>query len=226
MQSETKMKTSLHNQKRDELVIEDYSWLIKIALVIFLVILNICIANSQNSHMVNTGGGIELSSSGNGLGAFTVPHLNLGAGRNTFMAGIMIQNQSGSMKGVKISYSRNLSGVDPSRYNEDYVKHEPEPFQLNFLSYFQYNSPALLCSHLAQREQVIHRESTVNYSQLMLSSIESGVGIEFRVNITSNICLRSFISSGVYYHPNYSTPLDHEKCATTLQLGTGLNFKI
>lgn len=220
------MKTSLQNQKRDELVIEDYSWLIKIVLVIFLVILNFCIANSQNSHRAHAGGGIEQVSSGNGLGAFTVPHINFSKGRNTFMAGAMVQNISGSLNGIKINYSRNLSGMDPSRYTEDYVRIEPEPFQLNLLSYFQYNSPALLCRHLAQREQIIHRESAVNYSQLMLSCIESGVGVEFRVNITPNICLRSFISTGVYFHPNYNTPLDHEKCATTLQLGTGINFRI
>jgi hypothetical protein len=198
----------------------------KATLILFLSILNIFLFNAQSGSTLKPGFGVELLSSGNGHGAFTSPRLSIKVRTNTFSAGPLIQNCTGTVKGIKLTYSKNLSGSDYDSRLADYPFSAPDFVQINFFSYLQYIYKAHLCATTIRTEQLIYRESTLDYNHMKLSTGEAGAGIELRFNISSRICWRNFIAAAVYNHFNYQKGMDHEKIAPSLNLGTGIQITI
>jgi hypothetical protein len=220
------MKNTITQNSTEDFILKEDSWLIKTTLILFLLILNICLFNAQSGSKLKPGFGVELLSSGNGHGAFTSPRLSIKIRTNTFSAGPLIQNCTGTIKGIKLTYSKNLSGTDYDCRLEDYPYSAPDIIQINFFSYLQYIHKTQLCSSIIRTEQMIHSESTMEYNHLKLSTGEAGAGIELRFNLNSTICWRSFIAAAVYDHFSYQKGMDHEKIAPSLNLGTGLQITI
>ena len=164
-----------------------------------------------SSAQVKFGGGFEFLSSGNGHGSFLSPHLSVDKGKNSFISGLMMKG--GTIRGVKVTWSRNLS-------NED-----RDPIQLNAMSYLQYIRPTEISKSLAISESMIWSGNGVNYNLVKVSTVEFGCGIELRIDIDDWVFIRNFVGFGFYYHPQY-VKMDHERIATTLQLGTGISFVI
>ena len=77
-----------------------------------------------------------------------------------------------------------------------------------------------------KHETLIFGYSKPNIEKIRLNTGEINIGFEFYVNIINKISWKNYIAGSVYYHFNYSTIIDCQKCAPTLNLGTGLCFDI
>jgi len=223
------MKTQNKNSKHEnEILIADNTWLTRITIGIFIVILNICVLTAQNISKLSPkfGMGVEMLASGNGHGIFTAPYVSISKGANMVSVAPMLQKCSSDLNGLKVTYSRNLSNEVILEDEEEYISNLPDLFQLNFFAYVQHVNNASLCQSLVKREQSIKRSEMVDLSKITYNTSELGSGIEFRVNFTKNISWRNFIGASLYYHHNYDVWLDHAKIAPGLKLATAIHISI
>ena len=221
------MKTTTNKNAENEIAYlpETSPWLIRITILIFLTIINICFFSAQGfySTPVRTGMGVDLCSSGNGHGVFYTPYVSFHKGRNTFILGPTIQSRSMSVNGGKFTYTRNLSGNCQTFVKDNYYN-STDVIQLNFFCYLQYNQSALLSNSTIRDEKMVCRGLDVNWNAVRFSTVETGTGIEFRININNNLCVKNYIGASVYQHLDYIVGMDHEQCASSLTLGTGIRY--
>jgi hypothetical protein len=222
------MKTINTNKTENEIeyLPETNQWLIRITILIFFMIINICFFSAQNQFRmpVRTGMGVDLYSSGNGHGIFYSPYVSLHKGRNTFTFGPTIQRTHMTLNGGRVSYSRNLSGNCETFVKDDYYR-STDVIQLNFFCYIQYNQAAYLNNATIDDEKMVSRGLDVDWNKVRYSTVESGTGIEFRININNHLCWKNYIGASVYQHLDYINGMDHEQCASSLTLGTGMRYK-
>lgn len=178
-------------------------------------------AQNENKKFINSVG-LDYYSTGNGLGAFYSPNLSLNKGVNVFSIGPVIQKRSNLLRGVKVGYSRILT-ID-SRTPKRSV--EKDLLQLNFFTSLQYTNRLQLSYSTVKNETLIFGDSRQNLEKIRLTTGEINIGFELYVNITNNISWKNSVGGSVYYHFNYATILEQQKCAPTLNLGTGLCFYI
>ncbi len=212
----------------DFLPFKDNTFIPKMTLVIFFIILNICVFTAQTAKSyrdVKIGGGIQLQSSGNAHGAFYTPYVSFNYGTHSIIVGAMTHKRSGLTRGGQITYSKNLSSQEQYK-GGDYPTPIPDLLQLNFYSYLQYTNDMPLCQSVIKTEQCIKRENSVDWANVKLNTAEAGAGIELRININEVFCIRNTIGAGVYNHMTYVKGMDHEKIAPTLNLSTGLHITI
>ncbi len=224
------MKTLENNSENSNnfFLVEDNTWITKITIAIFFIILNICVLTAQTHTPVRSlkmGGGIQFLSSGNAHGAFYLPFVSFNYGTHSLLVGAMTHKSSGLTRGGRIIYSKNLSGQEQYR-GGDYPTPVPDRLQLNFYSYAQYTNNIPLSQSVEKTEQMIKRENSVDWTKVKLTTVEAGAGIEFRINISKVLCIRNTIGAGVYNHLTYVKGMDHEKMAPTLNLSTGIHFTI
>jgi hypothetical protein len=167
--------------------------------------------------------GVDVFSSGNGHGIFYSPYVTISKGRNTFIFGPTIQRTHTSLNGGKVAYTRNLSGSCETFVKDNYYR-SVDVIQLNFFCYIQYNQAAYLSQATVDDEKMVCRGLDVDWSKVRYSTVESGTGIEFRININNNLCWKNYIGASVYQHLDYITGMDHEQCASSLTLGTGIRY--
>ncbi len=167
--------------------------------------------------------GVESFSSGNTHGTFFRPYAGIAWGRNFVSAGPMIQKRSNLLKGVKVEYSRNLSGCSP---DTEGAAPKCEPIQLNFISYIQYNKHLPMSYYVVQEQQNTSRRADADWNSVLLSTAETGFGMEVRIRITQNITWRNSSTASFHYHLNYVKGLTRERFSPSLGLCTGLLFTI
>jgi hypothetical protein len=179
--------------------------------------------NAQNSNQKFIQSvGLDCYSTGNGLGTFYSPNLSLNKGVNVFSVGPVIQKRSDVLRGVKVGYSRILTIDSKTRLRFA----EKDLIQLNFFTSLQYTNKLQLSYSTVRNETLIFGDSRQNLENIRLTTGEMNIGFELYVNITNNISWKNYIGGSVYYHFNYLTILEQQKCAPTLNLGTGLCFYI
>lgn len=218
-------QSQTNNFDNNEIYIQDNSLLTKITIAVFILILNICVLTAQNGRQVfHTGIGMELLSSANGHGGITSANLSLNSPKQSFELGLLFQNQSSTVKGLKFAYSKNLSNSEYNYRNSDYASTLCDILQLNFFSYFQYLDNASLSGSVIRNEKLIRKEVTIDYNKIKFNTMELGAGIELRVNFSRRVSWHNNISASVYYHDNYVRLYDHEQIAPTLNISTGLHI--
>jgi hypothetical protein len=161
--------------------------------------------------------GVEAFSSGNTHGTFYRPYAGWEVGRNFVSVGPLVQKESAMIKGLKIGYSRNMSG--PADRDKDY-----DLLQLNLVSYIQYSELLPMSSRAVQEQYQVNRISDVRWENVKLSTAELGIGFELRVNIKRYVCWNNSCSMATYYHTKYFEGLTSERCGISLGLRTGLLF--
>jgi len=201
----------------------------KILLLIFLANpFNEFLAQKKSKVPYKIGGGIENYISGNWHGAFYSAYLSIGDGKNFISAGPVMQKRSMLMQGVKINYSRVLTGGD---FNT--VDYEGEGtdgnLQLNFFFSAQYVNQLPLSYSAVITEELIHNRSDFDlkqdWSNVKLSTAELCAGFELHFKITQNISWKTYIGPSVYYHVNYIQGMYSPKLAPVLLIGTGICIK-
>jgi hypothetical protein len=161
--------------------------------------------------------GLEVFSSGNTHGTFYRPYVGWEIGRNFLSAGPLVQKESAMIKGLKIGYSRNMSG--PADRDIDY-----DPLQLNLISYIQYSELLPMSARAVQEQYQVNRLPDVRWESVKLSTAELGIGFELRVNLKRYVCWNSACSMATYYHTRYFKGLTSERCGVSLALRTGMLF--
>lgn len=200
-----------------------YNLKYKIYSLLFVIMLLSPYTKAQNSKQkIIQSIGLDCYSTGNGLGTFYCPNLNLSKGVNVFSVGPVIQKRSELVRGVKIGYSRILN-IDSRNIVNNNSK---DLLQLNFFSSMQYTNMLPLSYSTVKNETLIFGDSKSNLEKIRLTTGEVNVGFELYINITNNISWKNCIAGSMYYHFNYSTILDRQKSAPTLYLGTGICFYI
>jgi hypothetical protein len=218
------------NQNRANVHFEQMANRAIITLTLFVLIFLSLRTSAQGpvSQKIKLSIGYETFSTGNAHGGFTAPSISLTKSLNQLIFAPTIQYQSKKIDGLRVCYSRNLSGTpykaDATDPEDHYDGEFQSVLQLNLFAYAQYVQDARLSSNAIRNEQMIHRESSTNYGQIRLNTAETGIGIELRVNINHFLCWRNYVGAGVYSHLNYVKGLDHEKQSTSLLLGTGLQY--
>lgn len=164
--------------------------------------------------------GIDICSTGNGHGASYSPYFGINKNKNTFQIGPVIQHSSMLMRGAKITYSRKLT-IDTSFKSQN---GEKELLQLNFFSALQYTDKLCFSDKTLTEEKLIWKDQRPGLENLKLSTAELNVGFELYLNITNQLSWKNYFGASVYYNFNYTEVLEHQQCAPTLNLGTGLCF--
>src|SRR5436190_4938667 len=139
--------------------------------------------------------GVDMSSSGNGHGAFYFPNVALTNGRNTITFGPLIHKRSMQSNGYRVGYSCNLS-----QEQEDLPGSNSDLFQLNAFGYIQYNKPLGLSHHVETMEYRIQREPQVEWRKVKYATVEAAIGLQLRVNITSKITWKNYVGMSAYRH--------------------------
>jgi hypothetical protein len=107
-------------------------------------------------------------------------------------------------------------------YNQYTRRLDKDLLQLNYFVYAQYNRKTGLCGNLINEERAILGAEDVAWDKVSMSSLETGAGIGFQLNLGKYISWKNRIAAGVYYHPENIEHMAHEAIAPTLHLGTGI----
>ncbi len=197
-------------------------------------------ASAQNNfkRVYKLGGTIESYVSGNGHGTFYSPSLSIGDGKNFFYGGPVIQKRSMLVQGVKIGYSRVLTGAGfHGTDDQDDLDDSDRLLQLNFFCYAQYVNQLPLSYMSIKEEELMSKKcninanldnntvNSVNWSNVKLTTAETCVGFELHIKINQNISWKNYIGASVYYHLNYEPSMYQERIANVLMLGTGICIK-
>lgn len=166
------------------------------------------------------GFGVDQSSSGNGHGSYYFPHASFSGGRNTVDIGILVQKRSQQTNGFRVTYERNLSSPRSAVLN----RRKYDMIQLNSFGYVQYNGPMPLSYCLVKEEGRRRREDAVEWNKIMLSTVEASAGIEIVFKFNAIISWKTYAGASVYYHTNYPVWMCHERFASSLCLGTGIQI--
>jgi len=188
----------------------------KLAMVLVILLSSKSLFSQTTKEPAHFNFGVEAFSSADGHGTFYSPHLNVTKGNNTIGIGTMIQKRTGIMNGLKLSYSRNLTGV----------RDEADLLQINAFGSLQYNNKLPLSYALVNHEGRIYREQQTDFNSIKMATAEVTAGFGLQVNITRTISWNSYAGLATYYHLNYAKGIDHARMATGLMIGTGINFLI
>jgi hypothetical protein len=171
----------------------------------------------QSTHRV--GLGVEAFSSGNTHGTFYRPYLGWEVGRHFLSVGPLIHKESLMTRGVKIGYSRNMSGPEDRG-------HEFDRLQINLISHFQYSGLLPMSSYVVREQYCTISNPDVPWENIRISTAELGAGFELRMNIGRFVSWRNSSSMAYFYHPKYVRGLSRERCGMSLALSSGLLFII
>ncbi len=178
----------------------------------------------KKSPSVKIGLGLETYVAGNALGTFYSARFNISKGRSVFGIGPCLQKRSMAFNGVKVSYSRLLSG-GLDRYDADELKNIKEEredlLELRMLCYFQYTNAAQLSYKASRVETITNKESNINFNEFRTSTIEGALCAELDVNLTW-LKIRNYMGFTTYYHFDYTTAMYRPKCSPALVFGTGI----
>lgn len=143
-----------------------------------------------------------------------------------------MQNRAHSTNGMRIGYSRILSGLDNFSFDENDVEDDIEivesRFQLCFFSTLQYTHNAYLSkgATLLENQNSISKDNDKpNYSKTKLSTIEACVGFGLNTKIGKNIFWSNYIGLNAYYHTNYINGMYIDQSALAITLGTTIGIK-
>lgn len=173
---------------------------------------------------VKVGIGLETYVAGNALGTFYSARLNISKGRSVIAIGPCLQKRSMTFNGVKLSYSRLLSGGH-ERYDKDEIekmKDAPEDLlELRVLCYFQYTHAAQLSYKASRVETITNKESNINFNEFRTSTVEWALCAELDINL-SWLKIRNYAGFTTYYHFDYTNTMYRPKCSPALVFGTGI----
>jgi len=196
--------------------------------VLFIIVSGLAtLINAQGQHLRYVIG-TECLSTGSGLAGFTTPYVGISSKFNQFSLGAMIQNRTSEVQGMRMAYTRNLSGA-VSHNNLLYPEKQGiDLLEISCSAYFQYSQNALISKSEAVAAQRINRrtEPAADFSSVRLNTLEGGFGLELRVNFTERIVWRNFVGAGYYYHLTYKKGLYMDRRGTSLLAGTGIQFNI
>jgi hypothetical protein len=220
------LKTHYRETFSDVIINKETRFAFKILLLLFLANpFNEFSAQKKSRAIYKLGGGIENYVSGNGHGSFYSAYLSVGDGKNFFSAGPVMQKRSMLMQGVKIGYSRVLTGGDFNTVDNDGEGMDGN-LQLNFFISAQYVNQLPLSYSAVITEELIHNRSDFDmkqdWSKVKLSTAELSAGFELHFKITQNITWKTYIGPSVYYHVNYIQGMYSPKLAPVLLIGTGI----
>lgn len=196
--------------------------------VLFVIISGVStLMNAQGQHLRYVIG-TECLATGSGLAGFTTPYLGISSKFNQFSLGAMIQNRTSEVQGLRMAYTRNLSGAVSQSDVLLPEKQGADLLEISCSAYFQYSQNAFISKAEAIAAQRINRrmEPSADFSSVRLNTLEGGFGVELRVNLTERIVWRNFVGAGYYYHLTYRKGLYMDRRGTSLLAGTGIQFNI
>ena len=205
-------------------------------LILFIIIILMnkysSFAQKNKNTPISFGATIGTHISGNSLGGFYTVTGNLYKNKNLISLGLCMQNRACSPNGMRIGYSRILSGLDNFTFDENEVEDDIEivesRFQLYFFSTLQYTHNAYLSkgATLLENQNSISKDNDKpNYSKTKLSTIEACVGFGLNTKIGKNIFWSNYIGLNSYYHTNYINGMYIDQSALAITLGTTIGIK-
>ena len=211
--------------------------------IITLLIVIVCVFNSISQNKTNkrycfvAGVGIHLS--GNSVGGIYDLYGNMYKKNNITSIGLCIQGRTKMPCGMRIGYSRILTGKDKILFVEnekieeieeiDELEVINEKLQLYFYSYLQYtyNTPLSYVASQTEVDNSISKNDMLkNYSNSRLSTVEACFGFGLNVKLNKIIVWSNYIGLSNHYYTNYVNGMYIDKCALGIALGTTLGFKI
>ncbi len=183
--------------------------------------------------------GIDYLSSGNGHAAFYSPGLVINRNYNAFSIAPLIYTSNNQFSGLKVSYSRNLTGILKDDYeivcltHSDsldfgemlfYKKTHRDILQINFYTYLQYNKAIGLSSNFIEYEQLTNAEKDVNWQDVKVSTAEAGFGVQMQYNFSNAFALKVYSGLGAFRHFEYAHTLQNGREAFSLNLGATLLY--
>ncbi|MBI3500766.1 MAG: hypothetical protein HY063_03140 [Bacteroidetes bacterium] len=153
--------------------------------------------------------------SGSGIGASVSPQLALNTERQSFSAGINIQNRSNNISGLRGNYSFTINPGDAAEI---------------FLFYdigWHYN--ALLGNYVVHQESSLNPEFSDYYAGARIKTLEQHIGFGMNKYITGPLQL--FFSAGAGYYTTLNCPQQNlfwfrEKNNFSLLLSAGIKINI
>jgi len=204
---------------------EDSQWPIRLAMIVFALIICICVSCAQPlSRKVMPGLGFNLTSSGNGHGAFYAPYVSFGLSDNTFILSGLYQKQTSQFAGMRLGYSRNLSASVHDEWEPE--ERGYDVLQLNFYSYVQYLHNCQVSDAVMRFEKLKRGEQAADLGSLTYRTAEAGAGLELRIYFSKALSLRNCLGLSVYHHLNKNDLMFHAQTAMSLVVLTGLHFVI
>jgi hypothetical protein len=172
------------------------------------------------------GVGAELYASGNAHGAFYSLSLNISKNKSTFGIGPCLQKRSKQVNGIKMGYTYLLSG-DNSRYSIDELaglnEDSEEILQLRLFANIQYINNANLSYTASRVETITNPESTRNFNEVKLSTVEGALGAELDFAF-QRFMIKTYMGGTVFYHTTYITGMYRERISPALIFGIGINI--
>jgi hypothetical protein len=194
------------------------SWVLRIAILLCLLVLNVCyLAAQTGTRSARAGIAVGTSCSGNGHGTFYTPGLVLGYGRHQLELSAMVHKRSGLTRGGRMYWSYNLTAPRYDSFNYERIG-------LRLISYAQYNDPLPLSYGTVREEQMIRRNEQVDWNSVSLSTAEVGSGVQLSIGLGRHVSWRNYIAAAAYHHLNYSNWMNHPECAVVLSMGSSLKF--
>lgn len=201
-------------------------WGIMKKVLFVLLLINVsALAQNENQRVV-FGGGVQSNCSANWHGSTYSPYLAITKKYSSLQLGPVIQKRNSALCGVKAEFITTISSRLLGDSLVSYNYSDKDVVEINFFCYAQYINNAKLSYAAARIEEKTHRDGTVNWNQVNVSTAETGVGFEIQVNISNNVSWRSRIGGTVYYHTKYVSGMYHEKVAPVLNIGTGIHINI
>lgn len=177
----------------------------------------------QKPRTIKFGFGLETYVSGNAHGAFYSARLNVSKGKSVFSLGPCLQKRTLELTGAKLGYSYLISGIN-DRYDEDELKEmkyeSRDILELRVLCYVQYLHKARLSYAASRVETITSNESTTNFNQVRLCTVEAALCAEIDINIKW-LKIRTYMGATTFYHTTYIKGMYREKCSPALIFGTG-----
>jgi hypothetical protein len=205
----------------------------RIFIILLIMFISVFKSISQNKSIKHYGFGVSIGTqiSGNSLGGIYEISGNLYNNNNMTALGLCLQGRTKLPNGLRIGYSRILTGFDNFLFVEkedDDEKFSDKKFQLCFFSTLQYTHNA----HLSDGASLLENKSSLskdndkpNYSKAKLSTIEVSIGFGLNTKIGKNIIWSNYIGLSSYYHTNYINGMYIDKSALALTLGTTIGVK-
>lgn len=166
--------------------------------------------------------GMEYVSSGNTHGGFIRPFCGLEKGRDLFTAGPLFQISAKRLNGVRIHYSRNISAAPMRSKPDPGGNYRFDRIQFGFSAFIQYIHHAGLSRYVRDQEKKVARGEPVDFDKLKLSTLESGAGIELRINLAHNFSWYNCAMVCMHHHLLYTRGISRERTALTLGLASGI----
>jgi hypothetical protein len=189
-----------------------------------LAILLPVILPAQKDSLTMVAAGVDYLSSGNTHGGFVRLFGGVERRRNLFAGGPMLQLGSGKLNGVRLTYSRNVSAAPERSRPDPKGRYRYDAVQLNFVAFVQYIHNAPLSPFVEKEEETIARGPKRTFGDVRMSTAETGLGIEFRLNLAHNLSWYNNVCISTHLHTRYDSGLSRGRMAVTLGLASGLLF--